>query len=249
MINYRDLVERYMAIWNEPDPTARRRAVEELWAPTGEHFVQTYGFQGYDAIEGRVGRAHTQWVRDGGYLFLAGDDLAGHGNLVKFSWEMVPAAGGEAASTGFDVLVLDDEGRILIDHQFNNPAVPSVERNELADRYLAVWNEPDQARRRERLAAVWAPGGTLVDAETGGTASGLAAVEKVVAAADPRIAAGYRSRRTGDADGHRDVLRLHWELRSAEGRRAADGFDFLVLDSDGRISAGHRFVERAEPGI
>lgn len=249
MIDYRDLVQRYMAIWNEPDPTARRREVEELWVPTGEHFVQTYAFQGYDAIDGRVGRAYVQWVRDGGYLFVAGEDIAGHENVVKFSWEMVPASGGAAASTGFDVLVLDEAGRIVVDHQFTDPTVPSVERNELAERYLAAWNEPDHTLRRELLGAVWAPQGTLFDAETGGSASGLTALEKVVAGADARIAGGYRIRRVGDAGGHRDVLRLHWALRAADGRSATNGFDFLVLDANGQVSAAHRFVDRAEPGI
>ena len=30
-----DLVTRYLDTWNETDPAARRKAVDELWAPDG----------------------------------------------------------------------------------------------------------------------------------------------------------------------------------------------------------------------
>ena len=39
-------------------------------------------------------------------------------NVVTFGWEMVPTGGGEAAGSGFEVIVLDGEGRIDSDHQF-----------------------------------------------------------------------------------------------------------------------------------
>jgi hypothetical protein len=41
----------------------------------------------------------------------------------------------------------------------NNP-------QELAERYAALWNEPDPTRRRERIRALWTPNGAqvLVDA-------------------------------------------------------------------------------------
>jgi hypothetical protein len=29
------LVDRYVALWNEPDPDARRKMIRELWAPDG----------------------------------------------------------------------------------------------------------------------------------------------------------------------------------------------------------------------
>ena len=29
------LVDRYVALWNEPDPDIRRHAIRELWAPDG----------------------------------------------------------------------------------------------------------------------------------------------------------------------------------------------------------------------
>ena len=31
--------------------------------------------------------------------------------------------------------------------------------DDFVERYVAVWNEPDSASRRERIAALWTPGG------------------------------------------------------------------------------------------
>ena len=37
--------------------------------------------------------------------------------LVGLAWDMVTVADGTVAGSGYDVLVLDDDGRILLDHQ------------------------------------------------------------------------------------------------------------------------------------
>ena len=37
--------------------------------------------------------------------------------LFGLAWEMVTVADGTVAGSGYDVLVLDDDGRILLDHQ------------------------------------------------------------------------------------------------------------------------------------
>ena len=38
--------------------------------------------------------------------------------LVGLAWEMVTLADGTFAGSGYDVIVLDDDGRILLDHQY-----------------------------------------------------------------------------------------------------------------------------------
>ena len=34
-----DFVDRYVALWNEPDAEVRRRTIEDLWAPDGTNFT------------------------------------------------------------------------------------------------------------------------------------------------------------------------------------------------------------------
>jgi hypothetical protein len=135
MITPTELVERYVAMWNDEDPDARNAAVHELWAQDGAHILQPpeemlgeakrIGFinpvleaRGYDALEARVTRAHQEFVASGEFRFRPRDRAVQIGDVIKFGWEMVPAAGGNATATGLEFLLLDAQGRIRCDYQF-----------------------------------------------------------------------------------------------------------------------------------
>ena len=77
------LIERYLDAWNETDADARRAAVADVYAD-GAQYVDPLADGGVDA----------------------------HHNIARFSWELVPATGGESLAVGFDVAVLEDDGRI-----------------------------------------------------------------------------------------------------------------------------------------
>jgi SnoaL-like protein len=118
MTDAQELADRYVAVWNETDPTARRKAIGELWAPDGVHYVATREARGYQALEARVVGSHEKNVRDGGYRFRAAKNAQALRNVVTFNWEMVPARGGAVAAVGLEFLVLDERGRIVTDYQF-----------------------------------------------------------------------------------------------------------------------------------
>ena len=128
------LVEQYVAMWNEPAVEARHRLVRAVFNPQAVHRVQgpeevrdigralgfptvTLEVRGHDELDFRVDQAHGEFVAPGTYRFRGRDDAARLGRVVKFGWEMV-ATDGTVAATGIDVLELDDDGRILTDHQF-----------------------------------------------------------------------------------------------------------------------------------
>jgi hypothetical protein len=130
-----ELIERYVAVWNEPDTEVRRSAISRLWRDDGAHVLEApqdmrdaaraIGFptmslevRGHEALAFRVGRAQQEFVADGGYRFRSRGDGARLGDVVKFRWEMIPAGGGDVAAVGLEVLVLDDDGRIRTDFQF-----------------------------------------------------------------------------------------------------------------------------------
>jgi hypothetical protein len=132
-----DLVQRYVAVWTEPDPAKRRDAIEQLWTEDGAHVLQppveirdaaaALGFgdttleaRGYDEIEARVARAYDDFVAPGEYIFRASGPAVRLRDVVKFDWEMVPVGGGAAVGGGVDVFVLDD-GRVRTDYQFPDP--------------------------------------------------------------------------------------------------------------------------------
>ena len=118
-----ELVDRYVGVWNEPDPAARRRTIASLWSKDGATLAKSTenSARGYEAIEARVMNAHQKWVRDAGFVFRSRSNVDTHNGVVKFGWEMVPAAGGKAEATGVNVFVLDDDGRIRVDFMFSDP--------------------------------------------------------------------------------------------------------------------------------
>lgn len=117
-MDIRQLAERYVAVWNESDPAARRRAVAGLWEADGVETTESARYRGHDALEARVAEVHNELVRDGGFVFRAGDDAAGHHGTVAFTAHMVPAVGGRAAWSGRVFAVLGATGRIRHDYQF-----------------------------------------------------------------------------------------------------------------------------------
>ena len=131
------LVDRYVAMWNEPDPDARRAAIRALWSPRGTHLlhsppqdtrdaatalgftVPAFNVGGYEGLDARVSHAYEQFVAPGSFVFRrSSDPVRPLPNVVTFEWEMAPTDGGAAAGSGFEVIVLDGDGRIESDHQF-----------------------------------------------------------------------------------------------------------------------------------
>jgi hypothetical protein len=137
-----DFTRRYIALWTEADPQARSRQVADLWAPAGAQVlvdppqevrdaatalafpVPRLEVRGHDEIDRRVTRAYAMFVEPGVYTFqaAAGDAVLLAPALVGLGWEMVAVADGTVAGSGYDVMVLDDDGRILLDHQHIAPS-------------------------------------------------------------------------------------------------------------------------------
>ena len=136
-----DFSRRWFELWTEADPHARSRQVADLWAPAGEQVlvdppqemrdaatalafpVPRLEVRGHDEIDRRVSQAYAMFVEPGVHTFVA----AGHAvllapALVGLGWDMVAVADGTVAGSGYDVIVLDDDGRILLDHQHIAPS-------------------------------------------------------------------------------------------------------------------------------
>ncbi|MFC1407710.1 nuclear transport factor 2 family protein [Streptacidiphilus sp. N1-12] len=116
-----DLAERYIATWNETDPTARRALVTDLWAEDGSYTDPLVAAEGLDAIDATLAAVQGQFA---GLVFTLAGPVDAHHHIARFGWELGPA-GGEALVVGFDVLVADAEGRIGQVHGFLDK-VPSA---------------------------------------------------------------------------------------------------------------------------
>jgi hypothetical protein len=131
---------------------------------------------------------------------------------------------------------------------------------ELAEKYLALWNEPDADRRRRTIAELWTEDGRhilqppqeirVIAAQPG---IGLTAILEArgYAEIEARAASAYEHwvgseglsfRRRDDAERLGDVVKFHWEAVAKDGELFAVGLHFLVLAADGRIERDYTFV-------
>ena len=77
-------------------------------AAGARHLARTLEAIGHAGIESRVATAYEKWVKEKGDVFRLRDGVDGHHDTIKLRWEMLPAAGGEVISIGFDFLVLGE---------------------------------------------------------------------------------------------------------------------------------------------
>lgn len=132
---------------------------------------------------------------------------------------------------------------------------------QLAERYLALWNEPDADRRRRAIAELWTEGGRhllqppqeirAIAAQPGIgltpvlEARGHAEIEARVASAHEHWvgSGGLTFRGRDDADRIGDVVKFGWEAVGQDGEVFGGGLNVLLLAADGRIERDHVFVD------
>ena len=117
------VVDKYIAVWNETDASARRKKIDDLWAQNGVYVDPLASVTGRDGFDQVVGGAQGQFQ---GLTFVRGRTFDEHHNVVRFTWELVPAAGAEAIVIGFDVAALDDDGLISSVHGFIDKMPPAA---------------------------------------------------------------------------------------------------------------------------
>jgi hypothetical protein len=118
-----ELAERYVAVWNESDPTVRRQRIAALWTEDGAHYSPTLEAHGHDDLERRVIMSWDKWVHTARHSFRVCADADGHHGGVKFHWEMITPAG-EVSTLGFEFLQLAPDGRIAAAYMFVEPPKP-----------------------------------------------------------------------------------------------------------------------------
>ncbi|RKT85368.1 Ketosteroid isomerase-related protein [Saccharopolyspora antimicrobica] len=121
-IDIEQFADRYVAVWNEADPVARRSAIAALWAADGVQITESAEHRGHDELEARISEAHAEFVRGSGLVFRPADDVTGHHGAVVFTTHLVPADGGDITWTGRVCAMLGADGRIRSEHQFTVPA-------------------------------------------------------------------------------------------------------------------------------
>jgi hypothetical protein len=102
------IVDRYLAIWNETDPDRRRALIDETWAEDGRYTDPVFASEGPDAIDGIVGAFHQQFP---GLTFVHTGEIEHHHDRIRFTWDLLDAAG-ERQAAGTDVAAVAPDGRL-----------------------------------------------------------------------------------------------------------------------------------------
>ena len=131
---------------------------------------------------------------------------------------------------------------------------------ELAEKYIALWNEPDADRRRRMIAELWTEEGRHIlqppqEIRAIAAQPGIALTAILEARGYEEIAAraasvcehwvgseGLSFRGRDDAERLGDVVKLHWEAVAKDGEVVAVGLSFLILATHGRIERDYTFV-------
>jgi hypothetical protein len=115
--NIDQIVDRYIAVWNEPDPERRRSAIAGLWAEDGVELVESTRFQGHEELEARVAEAHKEFVESREFTVSSANDAFAHHDAVTFTIQLT-TKDGELAWGARVFLILGEAELIRYDYQF-----------------------------------------------------------------------------------------------------------------------------------
>jgi len=109
MISDMEIIEEYIASWNETDADARRALIDQVWAADGSYTDPMAELTGRDEIDAGIAGVQQMFA---GLVFSLAGPVDAHHNQARFTWHLGPADGGEPVVIGFDVAVLDLAGQI-----------------------------------------------------------------------------------------------------------------------------------------
>ncbi len=104
-----ELIDRYLACWNETDEAARRALVSQVWAEDATYVDPLAEARGRDEIDATIAAVQGQFD---GFVFSPIGTPDSHHQQTRFTWGLGPA-GGEPLVVGFDVAVTDADGRLV----------------------------------------------------------------------------------------------------------------------------------------
>lgn len=105
----RRALDGYFAMWNETDPEARRRIIEEVWAPDARYIESLMAVEGHEGLNHGVAGLQSQYPDH--RLRLAGH-VDVHHSRVRWSWELFEPQSGQPIAGGTNVGVLAADGRL-----------------------------------------------------------------------------------------------------------------------------------------
>jgi hypothetical protein len=108
MSDFDTVIERYLGVWNETGPAARRAAIDEIFAEDVRYVDPLAAVEGRAALDALIGGVQQQFA---GFAFTLAGPVDAHHDQARFTWEL-GRPGEEPLVIGFDVAERDAQGRI-----------------------------------------------------------------------------------------------------------------------------------------
>lgn len=103
MSDFSDLVDRYIAIWNETDTTRRRALIARTWTEGASYLDPMMKSDGHAGIDAMIAAVQEKFP---GHRFSLAGKVDAYQDRVRFSWALAPE-GGDALVKGTDFAVVD----------------------------------------------------------------------------------------------------------------------------------------------
>jgi hypothetical protein len=98
MSNPTELIDRYIATWNETDASSRRDLISRTWSENGSYLDPLMQGDGHAGIDAMVQSVQERFPD---HRFRRTSDVDAHHDRVRFSWELA-ADGGAVLVGGID---------------------------------------------------------------------------------------------------------------------------------------------------
>ncbi len=107
MSDFNKIAERYIQLWNEPQPALREQLLQDNWAQGASYTDPLAEVAGYADINSLIGNVQARFPE---FRFRLKAPATGYREHLRFSWGLGPE-GVDAVIEGTDVVSLKD-GRI-----------------------------------------------------------------------------------------------------------------------------------------
>jgi hypothetical protein len=100
-----ELIDRYIAMWNETDAERRRALIARIWTEDATYFDPLLQSEGPAGIDAMVRGVHERFS---GHRLRRTGDIDTHHDRVRFGWELA-TQGGEPIVKGVDFAVIAND--------------------------------------------------------------------------------------------------------------------------------------------
>jgi hypothetical protein len=110
MSNPTELVERYLAAWNERDARRRRDLIAKTYTEDASYIDPHRSGAGYESLSAMIAAVHERFPDS--YRFRLASDVESHNDRLRFRWEAGGTADAPLHFGGTDFAVVAKDGRL-----------------------------------------------------------------------------------------------------------------------------------------